>query len=155
MPRHSYRRPSRQVTGATTRTNRRGVQNLRKNYAYSGTGGRKHEFTTPASRGDPTVWTSELLVGFQLAAFARTFTAADDTPPTATAGNNYQSSSIMNGSTVENFSAVLRLNNNSGSTGAYIDVYTMSLSFYEALVWETIQPATALVDFDYGNSIVV
>jgi len=42
----------------------------------------------------------------------------------------------------------MRLNNNSGSTGAYIDVYTMSLSFYEALVWDTIQPSTALVDFN-------
>lgn len=141
------RRPG-QYSKMSQKTRAGGLGNRADNYSLNQTGGRRHEFIVTPVRGNPLVWEPEALVAVALGQMQRAFNTADE-PPTPTAGNNYQAISVMNGSTIGNYKAKIRLSNNSGSTGAYIDVYTIELSFYEALIWDTVNAGgLAMCDFD-------
>lgn len=89
-------------------------------------------------------------MAFTLLQFQRTFDVGvtNDVPPTATASNNYQSIKVFNGSKVSNFQAVFRLVNTGASLPANLDVYTIALSFYDALVWNTVLSANCPVTFN-------
>ena len=131
--------------------NVRGIGNRGDNYSLNQTGGRRHELMQEPVRGDSQAWLPNESVGIVLCQMQRAFNA-DDTPPTPTAGNNYQNISVMNGSTIDQYKAKIRLLNSSGSSSTYIDVYTIELSFYEALIWDTVDAGgLSHVNFDQAT----
>lgn len=127
-----------------------------RQYGSELTGTRRHQFiaqpVAPAA-GVGVVAPNEWL-GFELASFKRTFDAGvtDDSPPTPTASNNYQTPDVFNGSKIHNFSAKIKIQNVSASNSAIWDVYEFALSFYDVLLWRQIQPATCPLRFSVVGS---
>ena len=122
---------------------RRSVSKYSKSYVQQSSGSRRHQFTAdftgPAGSTDATSLAANEYGIFDLARFQRTFdiSVTADTEPTATASNNYQTSAVMNGSKIIRYQAKVRIENTGTSTN-YYDVYTMALSFYDALIWDTV-----------------
>lgn len=75
------------------------------------------------------------------------FNRNNGTPLSATASNNYQSANVYNGGKIINFKADLYAKSLSSSTTFKIDVYAVALSFYDALVWNTVQPTACPFTF--------
>ena len=118
-------------------------------YTTQLSGARRHQFDTlafPVPAGYPTVAPNEYVV-HRVLSFERTFTAVNDTPPTATASNNYASKSVMNGSVIRNLQGKITVRNRS-SIGGFVSVYRCALSFYDALIWDTVTPTTCPFTFD-------
>lgn len=65
----------------------------------------------------------------------------------ATASNNVQSNKVNNGSTIGNLKLNIYAKSLSSSTTFKIDVYSVALSFYDALIWDTVQPTYCPVTF--------
>lgn len=125
---------------------------------YRQTGVRRHEFTS----GDKN--TTSLTAGDYVTItnlrFKRSFsTTIPDVEPTPTDGNNFQSSSVMNGSRIMNFRKRITIRNNQ-STGAATgtqktvkyDLYELVFSFWDAYLFEQYGQDAGLgdkiVDFD-------
>ncbi len=126
-----------------------GIYSHKKQYQSGGEGSgiRRHEVSyTPT--GTPGALLPNEYLHTALAQFARSFTAADDGEPTATASNNFQTSQVMNGSRISNMKCVVNIANQSASQGAYVDVYMVACSFWDILVWDTIQTAYCPYTFD-------
>lgn len=123
------------------------IDSKRNLYAREGSGIRRHEVSFGVS-GTPAALLPNEYVYASLLKFARTFGATDDTDPTPTASNNYQTGSVMNGSKVVNFEAIVNIKNRSSSVAAYLDVYTLAVSFWDVLVWNTILPSACPVTID-------
>lgn len=119
------------------------------NYVPLQSGGRRHEFSTaafPAPAAFPALAAGEYF-GHILCAFERTFGSGDDEEPTATASNNYQTPRVMNGSKIQNFQAKISIKNRS-NIGGFLGVYRIALSFYDALVWNTLISGSCPVTMD-------
>lgn len=123
---------------------------MQPNYGSLESGLRRHEFQAPAfpvPAGFPALAPGEYF-GHILAGFRRTFSGAtSDVPPTATASNNFQSTRVMNGSRIENFRAKITIKNRS-NIGGWLGVYRVALSFYDALIWDTLISTSCPVTFD-------
>nr|AGG39821.1 hypothetical protein [Diporeia sp. associated circular virus] len=112
---------------------------------------RRHQYTAAApDEGSANALTSGNHFCVTICSFKRAFGSGNDSQPTATASNNYQSSSVMNGSSISNLSALIRLKNNAPET-RYLDVYSVALSYYDALIWNTIFASQSPVTFDNSS----
>lgn len=121
--------------------------NTQRNYSSRATSTRRHEFVATHLTGNLTGGSH---IPIEMLAFKRTFSATvEDVEPTPTAGNNFQSTSVMNGSRINNYQSRILINNLEGSEtsgtmkGAYLDVYEIVLSFFDGYLWE---------EFDTGAS---
>lgn len=100
----------------------------------------------------PSVGTGALLANeylmFTMLQFFRTYApgVTNDVPPTPTNSNNYQSVSVFNGSYIDDFEAILKLQN-TAAEAHILDIYSIELSFFDGLIWNTVQPANCLVTF--------
>lgn len=117
-----------------------------RDYLSQQSGSRRHEFSATAT-GTPLTLTAGLYFFFELLKFRRTFTAGDDVPPTATASNNFQTPQVFNGSKIINFQATIRIKNR-GAVGGYLDVYQITASFYDILIWDTLFTSTCPLTFN-------
>lgn len=106
---------------------------------------RRHEYSS-AILGSGTIATG-LYQFVPLAKFKRAFGATDDSPPTPTSGFNFQTPDTFNGSRIENFQAVIHLNNALTSTG-YLTVYESALSFWDGFIWNSVFPSQCPITFD-------
>lgn len=135
---------SRSSIRASSSNQSRGLRN-QSNFSVN-SGKRRHQFTTAGSPA--TAVLANQYFYMPLAQFRRTFGASDDNPPTPTASNNFQTESVMNGSRIENYQAKITIKNTSASTGIYLDIYEIAVSFYDVLVWNTIIPTSCPLTFD-------
>lgn len=143
-----YRRPGRQSTFSTSARSSRGPGSQRQIVSQQ-SNSKRHELATPAFPapvGFPALAPGEYF-GHILARFTRTFTAANDTPDTPTASNNYQTASTMNQSALKNFKAKISIKNRT-NIGGFLGVYRVALSFWDAEIWNTKYPASCPVTFD-------
>lgn len=129
--------------GTRTRTPR-GLDN----YQVLDTAVRRHQFTASAPQlGTPAALLPNEYFITRLLKFKRTFGAGADDPPSPTASNNYQSSTVFNGSKVGNMDAVVRLKNNGTAQEATLDIYEIALSFFDALIWNSVRPTNCPFTF--------
>ncbi len=114
-----------------------GVKGQRNDYVSQQSGQRRHDFLSGAPDvGTPLTLGGLDYIGVTFARFLRSFQAAvDDIPPTATAGNNYQTTSVFNGSRISDFQAKIRLTNKSNADPAVLTVYRFALSFFDVHIW--------------------
>ncbi len=139
-----FRGRSQRYTSVNAARNLTGsAYNTGRDYVSEQAGTRRHEFTSsnlvaPITLGDYTV--------IDLCRFTRSFTGADGAP-TATASNNFQNVRVFNGSKVVDYKAKILLNNNSAASGFYIDIYSMALSFSDALYFDTVYTTECPVQF--------
>lgn len=146
----SYRRPSAPRTSvqSTFRTTSRGT-GYQKNYVSQQSGAKRHQFTAdvPCGSVPPALLAGEYAI-VPLLKFKRSATGVvDDVPLAPTASNNYQTSNVFNGGKIVNFHATVRIKNRA-AIGGYLDVYQVALSFYDALVWDTLFPTACPVQID-------
>ncbi len=133
-----YRRPGgRRTSSSFARAGPgSGRAGIRSQYTSEQTVKRRHEYQqngpsylNVANSLAPNEW-----IGFDLAKFHRTFSGSvADVDPTATASNNYQTSQVMNGSHIQNMKAKVTIKNLSTTGDFILDVYLVSMSFYDAL----------------------
>lgn len=143
----SYRR--RGGSRASSRYNVTNIPATRKNYVSEQSGSRRHEFVLNTSAADVT----GVYKFFNMAKFKRTFDAGvtNDVNPTASDSNNYATAAVMNGSKISHFASTWMISNNSTSVPCYIDVYVIALSFFDGLIWNTLQAATCPITFDVAG----
>lgn len=146
-----YRRPSGRRTSAIQGYSMRSNQNRSNNYTSEQSGIRRHDRAITQSGSDVT----GVYKVIDLCRFTRTFDpgSTSDDEPTASAGNNYASGRVMNGSKVVDFRANFTVSNNSTSVGCYIDVYTIALAFWDGLIWKSIQDATCPIAFSETGGV--
>lgn len=145
-----YRQPgasrSKMSVASPNSTADRSVSSQR-NYASFQSGTKRHQYIG-YPLGTPGTLTAGLYLNFPLLRFIRsTAGGVDDVPPSATASNNYQTFAVMNGSKIVNYKGIVRIKNR-GAIGGYLDIYETALSFYDALIWNTIQPTACPFTFD-------
>lgn len=120
-----------------------------KDYSRNGYGIFRHDYTSAIVGSGSIAANSYLPV--PLVEFTRTFDSGggiDDKPPTPTAGNNFQTPEVFNGSRIENFEAVIHLRNSgTATTGFWLTVYQMAVSFFDAYLLENIYPTQCPVTF--------
>lgn len=123
-----------------------GPQHVRSNYKSEQTAVRRHEFISkipglrPIDLGD--------FAQLVLCRFKRSFGAGADDPPTPTASNNYQSTSVFNGSAIRGFTADIKLSNVSSGDTIYIDVYSLVYSFSDSIYQDAVYDTSCPVFFD-------
>lgn len=118
-----------------------------RNYIGTQSAGRRHDYTSIAT-GTPTTLAPGNYFIHELLKFKRTFSGSvDDTPPSATASNNFQSQSVFNGSKVVNFGAKIKVQNKSNDP-VFLDIYEVALSFYDAFIWNAFTATSCPVTFD-------
>ncbi len=121
-----------------SRNSRNSSLHHQTNYVSEHTASRRHEFQTGATRPPGTTLGAGDYLYFPLLQFRRTFhSTTENQDPTPTASNNYASTTVMNGSQVRNFSATITLQNRA-SIGGHLDVYEVICSFYDVLIWDTL-----------------
>lgn len=108
---------------------------------------RRHQFHVGATYpGAGTTITQQIYAYINLLSFERTFGAGADTPDTPIANtSNYPTAKVFNGSRIGNYSASIQLRNETPNTPVYLDVYMVALSFFDALVWNTVYAAACPV----------
>lgn len=121
--------------------------NSRDNYKTAGSGIRRHEFSS-AIPGLVSIDLGDYAV-VELVKMRRSF-AGSDTPPTATASNNYQSSQVMNGSKIFGFESKVQISNIGSGNGIYLDVYSIVTSFSEALYLDTVYPSESPIEMTFA-----
>lgn len=143
MPRYAgYNRPRAFGTGLVQAPAPR-----RDNYRVEQTAQRRHDYLAGAPNvGTPLTLSGENYLGVTLARFRRSFGAGTDDPPTATAGNNYQTPDVFNGSLIQDLKAQIRMTNKSNADPVTLTVYKIAWSFYDGIVADTLwgTPACAL-----------
>lgn len=117
------------------------------NYKSEQTGIRRHSVSASMIGTPSTLLPGEYFYQ-NLLKFRRAFGASDDSDPTATASNNFQTTEMMNGSKARNYTCKIKVANTNASDVCYLDVYAIALSYYDALVWDTIRTANCPVSFD-------
>lgn len=96
---------------------------------------RRHQFqntTTQSALALGDYWVVPLLFGVK-------------TPGSPTASNNWQTRAVEFGSLVEDFSCKIQIKSANASP-FLIDVYEVQLSFFDAYLWNAIQPTACPVD---------
>lgn len=78
----------------------------------------------------------------------RTFTASEDTPDAPSNGSNYETPDVMNGSYVTNLQSVIHVQNKTNNVPGWLSVFEIAVSFYDALVWNTLQTSSCPIQFD-------
>lgn len=144
----SYRRSrgSRFGVNQSTQSGSRAVS-AQPSYVTQQSGTKRHQVQSVGSPAPIALLAGEYFK-FQLLRFARSAAGGtDDVPPSATASNNYQSTVVFNGSKIRNYNSTIRIKNR-GAIGGYLDVYECALSFFDVLVWDTIQTSTCPFTFD-------
>ncbi len=124
----------------------RAVKRQGDNYGTLGSGLKRHMYSTGlASIASlaPNVYSANKILRF-----VRNDGVTNDVPPSATASNNYQTDKVMNGSRISNLQVKVAIKNTSATNSMILDVYVIILSFYDALVWDTINTSASLVSFD-------
>lgn len=116
-----------------------------KDYSKSGYGVFRHDYTS-ATLGSGTI-ASNSYIPIPLLQFKRTFGGSDDTPPTPTAGNNYQTPDVFNGSEIKNYEATVHISTR-GSAPGYLTVYEAAYSFWDAYLHNAIYPTQCPVVFE-------
>lgn len=157
-----YRAPGGSRSSHTSmRTLRRSGSTLNNqtDYGYQGTGTLRHEFR---SQHDSEFVSNTLASGkyqmVDMLRFKRSFsTTVPDVPPTPTNGNNYQTSTVFNGSLVRDFSKIFTIkslegtDNNTSLKSFTLDIYQLAFSFWDAFIYEEAGNAPGLdpiTDFD-------
>jgi len=89
-------------------------------------------------------------VGITMLQFIRTRPGGivNDQEPVPTASNNFQTTSVMNGSRIENYMSKQTFKSTTGQGVITLDVYESALSYYDALVWNTLFPTACPVVMD-------
>lgn len=109
----------------------------------------RHQYTANAPQvGTPAALPPDEYFIVRLMHFIRTGSATPDDPPTPTASNNYQNADVFNGSRVENLDATIRLKNQSSTVEATLDIYELSMSFFDVLLWNTVRTAACPLTFN-------
>ena len=125
------------------------------NYSYpQGQGGIRHEatFDVPFT-GDPTALALGDYFVVENAQFIRSNSAIEtDEEPVPTVSNNLASPKVMNGSSISEFSSNVRLKNQDTNDTVTLDVFDISLSFYDAHIWDTIFGTHCPVEFNLTNA---
>ena len=101
-----------------------GTRGFNKQYKISGSGIRRHEVIFPIAGMDP-IALGEYATTI-LCKFKRSFDASADGLPTATASNNFETATVMNGSKITKFTAKVKISNQGSSAGVYLDVYSVT-----------------------------
>lgn len=141
-----YRRPGRQSSFSVSARSSKGPAG-QKNIASLQTNTRRHEFQSTAFPSNLPALVAGEYFGHILCGFERTFTAVNDTPPTATASNNFQTPRVMNQSSIRNFKAKISIKNRS-NIGGFLGVYRVALSFWDAHIFNLKYPANCPIQFD-------
>jgi hypothetical protein len=140
------------------RFNATSTGNYQPNYNYLQTSTRRHEFVSEHFNGNLS---SGDYVPITMLRFKRTFDSGNaDVPPTPTEGNNYQSSSVFNGSRITNYRSKIHVENFEQSNATvqktfFLDVYEIALSFFDGSNWEGFDGGAlqdSLVSFDGSTS---
>ncbi len=108
-----YRRGGRYSSMSVASPNRQATQANRaqKNYVSQQSGAKRHQYQSLPVNSPLALAAGEYFV-HRLARFVRGTTAApDDTPPSPTASNNYQTPSVMNGSKIVNYNTKISIKN--------------------------------------------
>lgn len=119
-----------------------------KDFSNSGYGIMRHDYTS-AVLGSGTLAANNYWP-IPLCEFTRTFDVGggiDDKPPTPTAGNNFQTPEVFNGSRIENFEATIHIQSKSNTTSCLLTVYEMAVSFFDAYLLQNIYPTQCPVAF--------
>ncbi len=130
-------RASSLAQGAQSRSN----YGTGRNYVSQASGTRRHELTIGFNQGDIPLGDYVTQV---LCRFKRSFDTGDDDPPTPTQSNNYQSTTVFNGSKILDYECKIKIMNQSGGSGTYLDVYLLTASFSDAVWHNTILGSSAL-----------
>lgn len=118
-----------------------------RDYGIPRTGLWRHDYTS-AILGSGNVLANSYLP-IPLLQFKRTFGGTDDVPPTPTAGNNFQTPDVFNGSRIENFQATVNIkNDNSSGFDGYLTIYEAAYSFWDAYLHNAIYSTQCPVTFD-------
>lgn len=127
-----------------------GPGRLPNDYRSQQSGVYRHQGNAAPNTGTPSALAANFYFVFNLLRFKRTFApgVTDDTPPTATASNNYQNTDTFNGSRIENYKNKITITNTSSTITAILDVYETALSFWDGLIWNTVRSGTCPVTFD-------
>lgn len=144
--------PFQRRTSRNTLTNPASYSNIGKlppSYGGLQTGKLRHEnnFDVPVF-GDPGALALDTYFMVENARFIRTSTASPDEPITPSVSNNLGTSQVMNGSSISNFKNNIRLVNQDTNDTTTLDIYSIALSWYDALVWNDILPDSCPVSFD-------
>ena len=128
------------------------IGRLPANYGGQQTGGIRHEasFATDGFEGTvPSMLPSGEYFIIENMKMRRSFSGTDDdTPNTPTVSNNLASVDIMNGSSASNFTSNIRIKNEDTNDTVTLDVYNIALSWYEALIWDTINTNGSPLSFN-------
>ncbi len=159
-----YRTPGgSRYSGTSMRTLRRtnSTLNRQSDYGYEQSGTLRHEFL---AQHDSEFTTSVLAAGdyqqIDMLRFKRTFTVSPDEPDTPTAGNNYQTPEVFNGSLIRDYSRVLKITsreatNNDTVKSFTLDIYQLVYSFFDAHTYEAFSLTAGLgnvVEFDNSGN---
>lgn len=145
-----YRRPGRNTSSFKTSARSARAPGTQRMNTTQLSNSRRHEMSVgafPVPGSFPALAAGEYF-GHILCRFVRTFSGSlDDTPPTATASNNFQSASVMNQSKITNFRAKISIKNRS-NIGGFLGVYRVALSFWDAHIWNNKYTAECPVSMD-------
>ncbi len=142
---------SRGRTRSSTNTATNATVGQRRQYTKPSTAIRRHDFQTINRDSVAPILPNEYVVT-TLAKFQRTFGSGDDEPDSALTSNNFPNPQTMNGSYISNFKSKIRMQNRDDGKGIYLDVYSIAISFYDALVWDTVYPSACPVTFSTDNT---
>jgi len=144
MPRYTNR-GTRYTTSNPNQNVRGGMSDKLRNYVSQQSGARRHQVVGQLHSGALPL--GDYVSAVQLK-FKRSFDAGNpDVAPTATASNNYQSSSVFNGSQIRNAKWNYKINSQSSGDGIYLDVYTLTYSFGESLYQDAVYKTLCPVEF--------
>ena len=128
------------------------LRNSRNNYKPEQTGIRRHEVISKITGLDSIALGDYAFIN--LLQFKRSFGAGADDPPTPTASNNYASTQIMNGSKAYGYQANIKLSNVGSGNTVYIDVYTVTTSFADAIYMNDTYEAESPVQYRDSSATV-
>ena len=75
-----------------------------------------------------------------------------DIEPVPTVSNNLASTTVMNGSYISEFDSTYRLKNQDTNDTVTLDIFSISLSYYDALIWNAIRTAECPVSFQEATA---
>lgn len=158
----SYLSRNKAISRSNRARGRLATNQFQPDYNYNQTSIRRHEVMIQHQASSSALAGGDY-IPITMLRFKRTFDPANaDVPPTPTAGNNYQSVDVFNGSKVQNYQSKIFITNTEESSGSssliksfYLDIYQVLLSFYDGNTWEDFAPGAtqpALTDFD-GSTV--
>lgn len=120
-----------------------------RSYAKEQTGVKRHQYNS-AVLGSGAIATGLYQI-IPIVQMKRTFTVNNDEEDSPTQGSNYETPDVMNGSYVTNFDTTLHIHNKTNTNSGWLTVYEIALSYYDALIWNTLMPSNCPVQFDTAS----